>query len=137
MKKITAEDYEEGIDSFLIFSKMLEKALQEVLDPVKLRCESAYAWRGFQIMHCEGLADSQYYCQIYHGKPYILEFCEYYEMTHKPFMETLDLKKKGFYSLEYDGQKKMLIDFIRETSNAAKVWNKSPERAKIVPKKYL
>jgi hypothetical protein len=133
MKKLTTAQYKEGIESLNIFTKMLDESLKEVLPGVKLRCESAFAWRGYQILKYPGLKDSQYYCQIYFNTPNVLTFFEYYEMSHKPFRVDFDLITHGFFSLSYEAQKEMLIDFIRDASNEAMKWNESRKRQNIVP----
>jgi hypothetical protein len=139
MKRITNGKYEKGMESLMIFSDMLRDSLEQVMPGVRLRCESAYSWRGYQIMKYPGLKDSQYYCQIYFGEsfgvPYVLEFCEYYEMTHKPFLREYNLNELGFFSLQYEAQKDMLIKILKKAVQEALKWNKSPERMKIVPKR--
>ena len=136
MNKITTEQYREGIQSLLNFLDMLEVCLEKAMDGVELRYEAAYAWQGFQIERYQGLKDSQYYCQFYQGRPHILEFFEYYEMTHYPFMRKLDLLEKGFFSLSYAEQEQMIIQFIKNASDEAVIWNSSQERRNIVPQKY-
>lgn len=133
MKKLTSAQYKEGITSLNIFTRILEESLRLVLPGVKLRCESAFSWRGYQIQKYPGLKDSQYYCQIYFNTPHILTFFEYFEMSHKPFRVDFDLVAHGFFTLQYEAQKEMLIDFIRESSNEAIRWNESQKRQEIVP----
>jgi hypothetical protein len=135
MKKITSAQYKEGVASLMTFSKMLEESLKEVLPDVELRCESAFSWRGYQIQKYSRLKDSQYYCQIDFGMPNVLTFFEYYEMSHQPFRVELDLIKTGYFTLPYEAQKEMLIDFIRKSSNEAIKWNESRKRQEIVPER--
>ena len=133
MKNLTSAQYKEGIESFNNFIKMLEESLRNVLPGVELRCESAFAWRGYQIQKYPGLKDSQYYCQIYIGTPNVLTFFEYYEMSHKPFRAEFNLMTHGFFTLSYEAQKEMLVGFIRKATNEAIKWNESQKRQEIVP----
>jgi hypothetical protein len=133
MKKLTSAQYKEGIESLNIFTRMLEESLRDVLPGVELRCESAFSWRGYQIQKYSGLKDSQYYCQIDLGIPSVLTFFEYYEMSHQPFRVELNLITNGFFTLSYEAQREMLVDFIRKTSNEAIKWNESQKRQEIVP----
>lgn len=133
MKKLTSAQYKEGIESLNTFTRMLEESLMDVLPGVELRCESAFSWRGYQIQKYPGLKDSQYYCQIDLGIPHVLTFFEYYEMSHQPFRVELDLITNGFFTLPYEKQKEMLVDFIKKTSSEAMKWNESQKRQEIVP----
>ena len=135
MKQITTDQYKEGIESLNTFMEMLERALTDAMKGVELRFESAFNWQGYQIEKYPGLKDSQYYCQIDFNAPNILEFFEYYEMTHKPFKEPLDLSEQGFFDLPYERQEEMLINFIQKASDNAKIWNSSEERRRVVPER--
>jgi hypothetical protein len=136
MKKLTADQYKDGIASLNHFSEMLRDALETAIPEVKLRREAAFSWRGYQIEKCPGLKASQYYCQIELGNPGVLGFFEYYEMSHQPFRAEYDLAAHGFFVLtSYEAQKQMLVDFINQALTEARAWNVSKKRQEIVPER--
>jgi hypothetical protein len=136
MQKLTTAQYMEGIQSLKNFSEMLRQALNEAMPGVKLERESAYHWRGYQIIKYPGLTDSQYYCQVYMGTTNSLKFFEYYEMSHKPFQAEIDLLAHGFFELEtYAEQLQLLVRFIRQAVSEAVAWNESEKRKEIVPER--
>lgn len=136
MKRISAAQYEKGIVSLENFMSMLRDALKEAMEGVELRNESAFAWWGYQIEEYPGLKESQYYCLIYLSAPNILAFHEYYEMLPHPFEANLDLTVQGFFSVSYEQQKDILVNFMKEASSEAIKWNSSQKRQQIVPERF-
>lgn len=137
MKRITTAQYKDGINSLSIFTEMLREALIQAMPGVELRKESAHAWRGYQIEKYPGLKKSQYYCQIYLDKPNIVAFHEYYEMQPHPLQMDFDLLSHGFFAMEYEEQKQMLLEFIRTAHQEAIAWNGSEKRRQIVPERFI
>ena len=136
MKRISAAQYKEGIESRNRFMDMLYNALKIALDGAELREESSFSWQGYQIEKYPGLKDSQYYCQSYQEWPNILAFHEYYKMSPHPFQAEIDLMAEGFYYLPYEQQQQMLVDFIKKARAEAVKWNSSPKRREIVPERF-
>jgi hypothetical protein len=135
MKQLSTSNYKEGIESLNIFMDMLEDALMFTMPGVELRRESSFFWLGYQIEKYPGLKESQYYCLIHLDAPNNIEFYEYYEMSHKPFLKSLNLIEKGFYTLTYEIQEQILKDFIQKVSEEAIAWNSSPKRRSTVPER--
>ncbi len=97
MKRIGTNQYLEGIYSLVNFTELLGQVIREIMPGIRLKKVSAFAWRGYQIVHYPGLSDGHYFCQVNFDDPNFLKFEEYFEMVNYPFLTGVNLNDNGYF----------------------------------------
>jgi hypothetical protein len=149
------QDYLKGMRAINSFYSMVYTAMRETMVGAQISTSGAYVWRGFRIDDYKGLANGQYYFQIYPEKPEILLMQEsYIDADHQvspidkkhgvksgsyyyPFTVTTDLLRTRFFQMSKEEQFEYLKLFVCHASEKALFWQNSDARTKDVKPPFL